>query len=143
MMTNKRSRDTIAAMLSSAPALVREDEPEVTPTLQPGEEVYEATAELVRPTHMAPVPEPVDDGDFEDDDLEAFEFEASAPIVKPRRREVKDYQTVRINRPTARILRAQWLLARQVDPLVTFTEFSTVVAQHGLRALKEQRERGE
>jgi len=168
----KRSKDTISALLGNAPALapVPDDSAQQPPTsrsnrpsspsndvpspsttdsapitleLQPGEQVYEATAEPVRPSHLRPADEPPAGEEVEEDDLEAFEFEADAPIVKPRRRKQLDYQTVRINRPTARILRAQWLMARQADPLISYTEFATIVCQHGLRALKEQRQRGE
>ena len=89
------------------------------------------------------LPPPAEDGDFDDTDLESFDLPADAPLVRPRRREQKDYQTVRINRPTAKILRAQWLLARQIDPLMSYTEFSTIVVQRGLQALKAQRDRGE
>ena len=98
-------------------------------------------AASVHPSQLPPPP--ADDGDFDDTDLESFELQADAPLVRPRRREQKDYQTVRINRPTAKILRAQWLLARQVDPLMSYTEFSTIVVQCGLQALKAQRDRGE
>ncbi len=166
MSGRKRSSDTIAAMLSSAPALApvpdkqpvvtqnrrAETEPAprdpqesaaVTPELQSGEVVYEATVEEVAPArpHLQPVTEE-DLGEWDDpDELERFEFEASAPIVRPRRRRDPQYQTLRINAPTAKIMRLQWKAARQIDPMVSFTEFSTVVVQAGLRALKEQRER--
>ena len=178
-MARKRSGDTIAALLSAPGLAPVRDEPtetagppaendafsadapakndgslrvtsDVTAVLQPGEQVYEAIAEPVRPSHLRPAEHihpsqmpPVGEDELDDEDLEAFAFDTDAPLVRPRRREQKDYQTVRINRPTAKILRAQWLLARQIDPLMSYTEFSTIVVQQGLRALKEQRERGE
>jgi hypothetical protein len=40
-------------------------------------------------------------------------------------------------------MRLQWQAARRIDPMLSFTEFATVVCQRGLRALKEDRERGE
>ena len=94
------------------------------------------------PAHLQPVPTASDD-DLDDTDLEAFELNTSAPLVKPRRRRQVDYQTLRIQKHTWRIMRDSWLRARQIDPLVTFVEFSTVVIQRGLQALKEDRERGE
>lgn len=153
MSGKKRSTDTIAALLGSAPALapVRDE-----PVDGPSESSPQSAAAELSPPVMAPsplrpaasvhpsqLPPPADDGDFDDTDLESFELQADAPLVRPRRREQKDYQTVRINRPTAKILRAQWLLARQVDPLMSYTEFSTIVVQCGLQALKAQRDRGE
>jgi hypothetical protein len=102
----------------------------------------EAFAERVMPAHLQPVPTAADD-DLDDTDLEAFELNTSAPLVKPRRRRQVDYQTLRIQKHTWRIMRDSWLRARQIDPLVTFVEFSTVVIQRGLQALKEDRERGE
>ena len=123
-MTRNRATETITAMLSSAPAL--------TPVPQ-----EESRGGNSRPA----VNPPSAGGDYDDDDLEAFELAADAPLVKPRRRREPEYQTVRINRPTAKILRAQWLLARSIDPMISYTEFATVCVQHGLRALKEQRER--
>jgi hypothetical protein len=124
-----------------------------------------AAAEPVRPDHLRAVaghslpsptgrgtpsaaapaapPDP-DAGEWDDPaELERFEFDAAAPIVKPRRRRDPIYQTLRINSPTARIMRLQWQAARRIDPMVTFTEFATVVCQRGLRALKEDRERDE
>ena len=142
MSTKNRSAETVAALLSAAPAIV----PDADPARTAGEQVDDAAAEVVRPVvpaadHRAHAED--DAAELDDTDLEAFEFTADAPIVRPRRRRNPLYQTVRINRPTAAVLRAQWLLARKSDPLVTFTEFATIVCQHGLRALKEQRERGE
>jgi len=146
-MARKRSGDTIAALLSAPGLAPVRDEPtetagppaendafsadapakndgslrvtsDVTAVLQPGEQVYEAIAEPVRPSHLRPAEHihpsqmpPVGEDELDDEDLEAFAFDADAPLVRPRRREQKDYQTVRINRPTAKILRAQWLLA--------------------------------
>jgi hypothetical protein len=134
MSTKRRNSETITALLSSAPAIVP-DRDRVSPQGREQPKV----AELVRPAGVLDVP----DDDLDDSDLEAFELAAEAPLVKPRRRRQVEYQTVRINRPTAKILRAQWLLARQQDPLLSYTEFSTIAVQSGLRALKEQRERGE
>ena len=122
--TRNRSTETITALLSSAPAL--------TPV--PKDEGRDGGGNR-------PVATPPRADNYDDDDLEAFELVADAPLVKPRRRREPDYQTVRINRPTAKILRAQWLLARSIDPMISYTEFATVCVQHGLRALKEQRER--
>jgi hypothetical protein len=134
MSTKRRNSETITALLSSAPAIVQDQDRGSAR----GRELPKA-AELVRPASVVDVP----DADFDDSDLEAFELAAEAPLVKPRRRREVEYQTVRINRPTAKILRAQWLLARQQDPLLSYTEFSTIAVQSGLRALKEQREREE
>jgi hypothetical protein len=134
MSTKRRNSETITALLSAAPAIVPDrDRGSTQGREQP------KVAELVRPAGVVDVP----GDDFDDSDLEAFELVAEAPLVKPRRRREIEYQTVRINRPTAKILRAQWLLARQQDPLLSYTEFSTITVQSGLRALKEQRERGE
>jgi hypothetical protein len=83
----------------------------------------------------------VDEADYDDVDLEAFELEVDRPLVKPRRRRQPDYQTVRLYRSTAKILRQQWIHARSADPLITFTEFSTLCMQYGLRALAEERRR--
>jgi hypothetical protein len=134
MSTKRRNSETITALLSSAPAIV----PDHDRGSAQGREQPKA-AELARPASVVNAP----DDDFDDSDLEAFELAAEAPLVKPRRRRQVEYQTVRINRPTAKILRAQWLLARQQDPLLSYTEFSTIAVQSGLRALKEQRARGE
>jgi hypothetical protein len=123
MDAKRRSAETITALLSSAPPLVEEQGSKPKPVVD-----------------QPPAP---DDGDLDDSDLEAFELQADAPLVRPRRRRQVDYQTVRINRPTAQVLRAQWLIARRQDPLLSYTEFSTIAVQSGLRALKEQRERGE
>lgn len=124
MATRNRSTETITALLSSAPAL--------TPV---------PDGQGRGGDHHRPVIDPPRAEDYDDDDLEAFELVADAPLVKPRRRREPEYQTVRINRPTAKILRAQWLLARSIDPMISYTEFATVCVQHGLRALKEQRDR--
>jgi hypothetical protein len=134
MSTKRRNSETITALLSAAPAIVPDRD---RVSAQAGEQP--PVAKLRRPTG---VPDVADD-DLDDSDLEAFELAAEAPLVKPRRRRQVEYQTVRINRPTAKVLRAQWLLARQQDPLLSYTEFSTIAVQSGLRALKEQRERGE
>jgi hypothetical protein len=134
MSTKRRNSETITALLSSAPAIV----PDQDRVSAQGQEQPKVT-KLMRSAGVVDVP----DDDLDDSDLEAFEFAAEAPLVKPRRRRQVEYQTVRINRPTAKILRAQWLLARQQDPLLSYTEFSTIAVQSGLRALKEQRERGE
>lgn len=186
MATRKRSTDTIAALLSSAPAPtpMTDDEQSNSEALSVGlptanttpvalrddEQVIEATAELV--PHLTPVgpaqpigptrDEPVglvaptdlpttpnigssdDTGEWaEPDELEAFDFDASAPLVRPRRRKQPDYQTVRLHRTTAQIMRQAWLASRKTDAAITYTEFSTLVCQHGLRALKEARERGD
>lgn len=126
MTTRNRSTETITALLSSAPAL--------TPV--PDDEGRGGAGS------NRPVASPPSRSDnYDEDDLEAFELVADAPLVKPRRRREPEYQTVRINRPTAKILRAQWLLARSIDPMISYTEFATVCVQHGLRALKEQRDR--
>jgi hypothetical protein len=78
---------------------------------------------------------------YDDVDLEAFELEVDRPLVKPRKRRQVDYQTVRLYRSTARILRQGWLKARERDVLLSFTEFATIVAQKGLTALAEERRR--
>lgn len=124
MDAKRRSAETITALLSTAPPLVQERGSKPKPPV----------------VDQPPAP---DDGDLDDSDLEAFELQADAPLIRPRRRRQVDYQTVRINRPTAQVLRAQWLIARRQDPLLSYTEFSTIAVQSGLRALKEQRERGE
>lgn len=134
MSTKRRNSETITALLSSAPAIV----PDRDRVSAQGRE-QPKVATLTRPAGVVDIP----DDDLDDSDLEAFELAAEAPLVKPRRRRQVEYQTVRINRPTAKVLRAQWLLARQQDPLLSYTEFSTIAVQSGLRALKEQRERGE
>jgi hypothetical protein len=152
MSGKKRSTDTIAALLGSAPALApvrdepadgpSESSPQPTAADHPSTVMPPSPLRAAAPVHPSQLP-PADDGDFDDTDLESFELQADAPLVRPRRREQKDYQTVRINRPTAKILRAQWLLARQVDPLMSYTEFSTIVVQRGLQALKAQHDRGD
>jgi hypothetical protein len=134
MSTKRRNSETITALLSAAPALV----PDREEASAHGREQPTVT-QLSPPAGVVTVP----DADLDDSDLEAFELATETPLVKPRRRREVEYQTVRINRPTAKILRAQWLLARQQDPLLSYTEFSTIAVQSGLRALKEQRERGE
>jgi hypothetical protein len=134
MTTKRRNSETITALLSAAPAIVPDRDRGSAPARE-----QPKVAELVRPAGVVDVPP----DDLDDSDLEAFELAAEAPLVKPRRRREVEYQTVRINRPTAKILRAQWLLARQQDPLLSYTEFSTITVQSGLRALKEQRDRGE
>lgn len=114
----KDTRGTVAAMLSSAPALTPVPD---SPRSVPRQPVVDRPAD-----------------NLDDSDLEAFELEADAPLVRPRRRKNVEYQTVRINKPTARILRAQWLRARQVDPLLSYTEFSTIIVQTGLTALRDR-----
>lgn len=158
MAPRKRSASTIAAMLSSAPPLtpVTEDAPApdadhtpvvvpdtVTPELQRGEEVYETTAVEVRPARLQPVevndPDEIDEwGD--PDELKTFAFEAAAPLVRPRKRKAVDYQTLRIHKSTWQALRQAWLMARKVDPLVSFVEMSTLVVQKGMQALKAEME---
>jgi hypothetical protein len=136
MARDRRSTETITALLSSAPALT------------PVPDLEDRNGGSNRPVKRAdqPVTPPerpvvaTDDG-YDDVDLEAFELQVDQPLVRPRRRRQVDYQTVRINKPTARILRQCWLAARQQDPLVSFTEFATIVTQRGLRALAEDRER--
>lgn len=129
MARDRRSIETITAMLSSAPAL--------TPVPDPEERAGGSNLPLTAPNR----PVATSPDDYDEVDLEAFELEVDRPLVRPRRRKEVDYQTVRINRPTARILRQQWLAARSVDPLVSFTEFATIVAQKGLRTLAEERKR--
>jgi len=136
MARDRRSTETITALLSSAPALtpVPELEDSNSGSNRPVKRVDRPVTSPERPVVAA------DDG-YDDVDLEAFELHVDQPLVRPRRRRQVDYQTVRINKPTARVLRQCWLAARQQDPLVSFTEFATIVTQRGLRALAEDRER--
>jgi hypothetical protein len=144
MARDRRSTETITALLSSAPALtpVVDAEERAGGTSRP---VPGSNLPVAPKTAGAPAKNPsslqVDSNDYDEVDLEAFELDVDRPLVRPRRRKEVDYQTVRINRPTARILRQQWLAARSIDPLVSFTEFATIVAQKGLRALAEERKR--
>lgn len=164
-MAVKRSKDTIAALLS---------EPDLAPPREPSRSATRAprplprTPEVPQQEPAPPTPQPRSeletgarptpkaepeatreldadtDPEWEDpDELEHFEFRADAPLVRPRRRKQVDYQTLRINRQTAKIMRQVWLANRRVDPALSYTEFATVVCQNGLRAMKEQRERGE
>src|SRR5690242_15458530 len=102
MSTKKRSSDTIAALLGSAPALAPvPDGPADRPATPPP--APEAAAELPAPNRLRPAAAlhpsqlpPVNDGEFDDTDLESFDLPADLPLVRPRRREQKDYQTVRI-----------------------------------------------
>lgn len=136
MARDRRSTETITALLSSAPALtpVPELEDSNSGSNRPVKRVDRPVTSPERPVVAA------DDG-YDHVDLEAFELQVDQPLVRPRRRRQVDYQTVRINKPTARVLRQCWLAARQQDPLVSFTEFATIVTQRGLRALAEDRER--
>ena len=136
MARDRRSTETITALLSSAPALAPVPDAEERVG---GSSLSVKTAEVPATAPGRPVATSPDD--YDEVDLEAFELEVNVPLVRPRRRKEVDYQTVRINRPTARILRQQWLAARSIDPLVSFTEFATIVAQKGLRALAEERRR--
>ena len=136
MARDRRSTETITALLSSAPALtpVPDLEDSNSGSNPPVKRVDQPVTPPERPVVAT------DDG-YDDVDLEAFELQVDQPLVRPRRRRQVDYQTVRINKPTARVLRQCWLAARQQDPLVSFTEFATIVTQRGLRALAEDRER--
>jgi hypothetical protein len=136
MARDRRSTETITALLSSAPALtpVPDLEDRHDGNNRPVKRVDQPGTSPERPVVAT------DDG-YDDVDLEAFELQVDQPLVRPRRRRQVNYQTVRINKPTARILRQCWLAARQQDPLVSFTEFATIVTQRGLRALAEDRER--
>jgi hypothetical protein len=136
MARDRRSTETITALLSSAPALAPVPDAEKRVA---GSSLSVKTAEVPVTAPHRPVATSPDD--YDEVDLEAFELEVNVPLVRPRRRKEVDYQTVRINRPTARILRQQWLTARSIDPLVSFTEFATIVAQKGLRTLAEERRR--
>jgi hypothetical protein len=136
MARDRRSTETITALLSSAPALAPVPDAEERVG---GSSLSVETAEVPVTAPHRPVATSPDD--YDEVDLEAFELEVNVPLVRPRRRKEVDYQTVRINRPTARILRQQWLAARSIDPLVSFTEFATIVAQKGLRTLAEERRR--
>jgi hypothetical protein len=135
MARDRRSTETITALLSSAPALAAVEHEDPVVIAPPKPETAAASA------NNRSQPAVVESGDYDEIDLEAFELEVDRPLVRPRRRKEVDYQTVRINRPTARILRQQWLAARSIDPLVSFTEFATIVAQKGLRTLAEERKR--
>lgn len=121
-MGNRRT-DTIAALLSAAPPIV-----ESTPHDRNGNEADPQVSHI-------------DDTDLDDSDLEDFHLEAGVPLVKPRRRRQVSYQTVRINKPTAQVLRQQWIVAKHVDPLLSYVEFATIVTQRGLQALAEERRR--
>ena len=92
MSGKKRSTDTIAALLGSAPALapVRDEpadgpsesspqSPAVTPSVAPALR----PAAPVHPSQLPPPP--ADDADYDDTDLESFELQADAPLVRPRR----------------------------------------------------------
>jgi hypothetical protein len=136
MARDRRSTETITALLSSAPALAPVPDAEERVG---GSSLSVKIAEVPVTAPDRPVATSPDD--YDEVDLEAFELEVNVPLVRPRRRKEVDYQTVRINRPTARILRQQWLAARSIDPLVSFTEFATIVAQKGLRTLAEERRR--
>lgn len=123
-----RRTETIAALLSAAPPIA-EEKPRQS----------RETAGSNNGQSPASQPHGTPDVDLDDTDLEAFTMAADAPLVRPRRRRAVDYQTVRINRPTAKVLRANWLVARQQDPLLSYTEFATIVTQRGLQTLAEER----
>jgi hypothetical protein len=144
-MATKKSKDTIAALLGSAPALSR-SRTLTAPTRSPRRSTSPGRAKHSPSGSCQPTCSPYRRWRTTTSmtpTLEAFELNTSAPLVKPRRRRQVDYQTLRIQKHTWRIMRDSWLRARQIDPLVTFVEFSTVVIQRGLQALKEDRERGE
>ncbi len=154
MAPSRKSTETIAALLSTAPALAPADDEPARPShgFAPSNEVGKPVLSQVGGGNLAvqspevPVtasdrPVAVSPDDYDEIDLEAFELEVDRPLVRPRRRREVDYQTVRINKPTARILRQCWLAARSIDPLVSFTEFATIVTQKGLRTLAEERSR--
>lgn len=126
-----RQLDTINALLS-APRPIEDEKPRQSRRTAGSNDNGEQNS--VSHAHGTP------DSDLDDTDLEAFEMKPGAPLVKPRRRRQVSYQTVRINKPTAQVLRAQWLIARRIDPLFSFTEFSTIVVQRGLQALANERE---
>lgn len=145
MARDRRSIETITALLSSAPALTPVVDAEKRAgggnrPVPPGSNLPVASETAGAPAKNSSSLQ-VDPSDYDDVDLEAFELDVDRPLVRPRRRKEVDYQTVRINRPTARILRQQWLVARSIDPLVSFTEFATIVTQKGLRTLAEERKR--
>lgn len=141
MADSKKQSSTLAALIGNADLAPppRNPEPERSREPIPTQQVAVPQAPQIR---RYAEPEP-DAGEWEDpDELEAFDFDATAPVVKPRKRKPVDYQTLRINKPTAQIMRQVWLANRRIDPALSYTEFATVVVQHGLRALKEERERG-
>lgn len=76
------------------------------------------------------------------EELEEFDFDPSEALVRPRRRKAVEYPTLRVHPNTAKVMRQVWLANRRIDPALSFTEFSTLCVQFGLRALKEARDRG-
>lgn len=138
MADSKKQASTLAALtgrtdLAPPP---REAEPALTHEPIPARQVAVPQAPQMR-RYAEPEPGEWD----EPDELEHFDFDATTSVVKPRKRRPVDYQTLRINQPTSKIMRQVWLANRRIDPALSYTEFSTVVVQAGLRALKKERER--
>jgi hypothetical protein len=133
MADNKKQAGTLAALIGRTDLAPPPREPE--PDLQPQAVAVPQAPQIRR--YAEPDTEEWDDPD----ELENFDFDPAAPVVKPRKRRPVDYQTLRINAPTSKIMRQVWLANRRIDPALSYTEFATLVVQHGLRALKEERDR--
>jgi hypothetical protein len=118
------------------PASTPEPDAEAAPEQEPAQKVTAPQAPQVR-RYAEPEAEEWNDPD----ELENFDFDATASVVKVRKRRAVDYQTLRINQPTSKIMRQVWLANRRIDPALSYTEFATLVVQRGLRGLKEDRGR--
>lgn len=137
MASSRKQTDTLAALIGNPDYAPPPRQPEPQPHPETTQHVAVPQAPQIR--HYA---EP-DTEEWDDpDELENFDFDPAAPVVKPRKRRPVDYQTLRINAPTSKIMRQVWLANRRIDPALSYTEFATLVVQHGLRALKEERDRG-
>lgn len=132
------SKKGVSAVLSIA------GQPDLAPP--PRDPKPEAAAPEVTEVPKAPQrrryaePEPAEEWD-DPEELKNFDFDPDAPLVRRRKRKPVEYPTLRIDTKTAKIMRQVWLANRRIDPALSFTEFATVCVQHGLRALKEQRDR--
>jgi hypothetical protein len=118
----------------------------------PVEEVYKATAEPVRPDHLAPVhTPPVGEESAATSQPEphhrAPADAASTPSTRrtrPARSAAKvDPQadnaprTIRLSQPRANTLRDAWLQAKRDDLLLTYQDFADRVVDAGLNKLSE------
>jgi hypothetical protein len=136
MPDSRKQSSTVAHLLGRSDLAPPPREPE--PRVEPTQHVAVPQAPQAR---RYAEPEP-DTGEWEEpDELEHFDFDPAASVVKPRRRRPVDYQTLRINQPTSKIMRQVWLANRRIDPALSYTEFATLVVQRGLRGLKEDRGR--
>ena len=137
MADSRKQSSTVAHLLGRSDLAPPPREPEPAPRVEPAPAQHVAVPQAPQIRRYA---EP-DAEEWEEDELEHFEFDPTASVVKPRKRRPVDYQTLRINQPTAKIMRQIWLANRRVDPALSYTEFATLVVQRGLRGLKEDRGR--